>query len=247
MITRTAGNEWVVGDQIGVFMTESAGTSIIDAKANVAYQASSSSSSSSFEPVSTVIYMPLMGEMVDFYAYYPHSQSVSESGIVGVDVSSGVAADIDLLRAESASHNADSPSVALQFEHRLAQITMNITRGNNISTSAQITAKVVGSMTTAEYNIFTDVISNAGSVADLGVQVANDQASVIVVPQTMATDAVVLFTVEGRDYRWDISNLTFNSGDNYSYNIQINQNELVVSSATITPWVSDSAGSGTAE
>ncbi len=247
VITRTVGNEWIAGDQIGVFMTESDNATIVDTKLNVPYKAAISSATSSFTPVGTVIYLPHVGDMVDFYAYYPYSTSVDDNGILKVDVSSGIGSNIDILRAKSTGHSVDKPSATLQFKHRLAQLTMNITRGSNISTSAEIAVNIVGSMTAADYNIFTDKITNLSENKILSAEVNNDVATVIIVPQTMESDVVVLFTVEGKEYRWEIGNIVFNSGDNYSYNIEIIQNELKVSSATITPWINSPIGTGNAE
>ncbi len=247
VITRTSGNDWVQNDQIGITMTEATTHTISEGFENIRYKAVSSAGASDFTADGTIIYYPQDGAPVDFYAYYPYQQGMI-GGNFNVDVSSGDEADIDLLRAFVTGKNKDNRNVPLTFEHRLSHLTMNITRGQGVHRTEPITAKVVGSMTKAEYNIFTDQLTvTPNTAADIPVDVNGLKATVILVPQTMGANAAVVFTVDSEEYRWSLNNITFEKGKNHTYDITVTKSGIEVNGSIIEGWSTGNGGSGTAQ
>lgn len=248
ILTRTSGNSWEAGNQIGVTMVKNNTYDIYNDQYNYPYSADETKASTNFTAYDTKLYFPVdVDTYVDFYTYYPY-QSTMTDGIYKVDVSSGEMADIDLLRSLTTNKNKNSGDISLELEHRLSQLTMNITRGNNVPTSATITAKVEGMNTTADYDIYTDAISNVTTIADCPVTVVGNTATVILVPQTAGADANVIFTIAGENYTWNITDVVFTKGENLNYNITIKQEGVDVTGVTIGEWGnSTNTSTGTAK
>jgi formylglycine-generating enzyme required for sulfatase activity len=150
--TSNAGNDWVQGDTIGIYMMLHGGNISAKIADNRSYKASGNGPVKiNFDaaPSSQTMYYP--SGSVDFIAYYPFRPNGTGAGAVNtgflypIDVSNQEdTAHIDVLYSNNATDNtvANNP-VELQFNHVLSRIVIQVL-GENSVTIDGTSAKIVG-------------------------------------------------------------------------------------------------------
>ncbi len=155
--TNDAGTSWEAGDQIGIF-SDGFDTDY----ENVAYKALSSANKTDFtladdeDPILYPNVAESASKTVDFYAYYPHSESVGSDGLVTIDISEqGDLGAIDFMTASSMDNSyylgKDYEDVEFEFVHKLSQIVLKISVNDNITYLKGLTARIEGIETQGKY------------------------------------------------------------------------------------------------
>ncbi len=252
-ITRVANNAWETNDQIGISMTvNGAATLATGSYENIPHTVAAAGDSGTFSADDTVIYFPVDGSSVDFYAYYPHATLDTDKNIV-VSVATQSFSDIDIVAAKAVAKTKAVPTVTFAgddaFEHCLSKLTITLVAGEGITSLSGLKTTIKSQNTTAKYNIYTGVISSEGDVADIVAVTATDGllSEAILIPTAAVSGSTIVFTLGSDNYIWDTKDLELVQGSEHKYEITINQTGIVVSGAKISNWNAGASGTGTAE
>ncbi|MCC8035926.1 MAG: fimbrillin family protein, partial [Rikenellaceae bacterium] len=185
--TRAVDQTWG-NDAIGVYMIENgstlSATSIVDGAANKKFT-TAGTGDFVHATQSDQIRFPESGS-VDFIAYYPYRQTITDYKYP-IDVSDQTeSADIDFMYAKADGYSKSSSSVTLTFKHSLSAIRLSIEdqEGNSLS---GMTVALEGLNTEAEYSLVDKSITNLSNIADIETVVSNvsgaaAQADAILIP-----------------------------------------------------------------
>ena len=247
-ITRTTadGNQWVADDAIGIFMKahgETLSSGVYADAGNKKYKAQSSSATSLFSPFNgdQTIYYPMEGGRVNFVAYYPYTQSLTNYTYpVNVSDQSNPAA-IDLLYSGSTTaYDNGSVTVPLTFKHALSRLVINVAVGDGFANLSGLTAvSIKGMKTTAGFDLGTGTLGTAADAADITpYSTGGGSYSAILLPTTLGTTHYVQFTVDGKSYAWQIDSdiAKLEAGKQYTYTVTISKTGLTVAPVEITDW-----------
>lgn len=243
--TRATENAWDANDNIGVFMTSSVGNTALSGNKKYTTTGNGNFSAQGED----IISYPADGGDVNFVAYYPFQENLT-GNIVKVDISSQAnPAAIDLMYSNNAKNfNKNSAAdPALEFNHQLAKVVLNIKAGTGLSSIDGVTASFEGMNTKADFDLNTGMLSAPSEPANIAARVSasgtDQMASVILLPVDDATGKTVTFSVpSGETYTWSLPTGTkFEKGKKYIYNIVLQNSAppkvLVVGNASITNWV----------
>lgn len=256
--TRASGTMWDSGDQLGIFMLKDGGSLTTGAAptgdvlaGNYLYMVNSTgqvadAGSGFLKAVPTeeggqgAIYMN-PGEAYDFVAYYPFKATASLTDGYKYPISlanqygQGGSAAHDLLYSTSRRKNVRTDDVSFEFNHKLSNITINVTRGKGVDETLFKAKNVVvtGMPTTATFDL-----SDGATLSDLDA-VANIESSksdadgelyeVIILPQAAAAypGRVIKFNLSGKDHIWSIPDgFAFEQGKRYTYNFTLTSGGL---------------------
>lgn len=260
ILTRAAGNKWNAGDAIGIYMVKHGTTTISEGAENRLYSTTDGSStfSSSKE---TTIYFSKDGGLVDFLAYYPYRETLTEGALtLNVSDQTNLSA-IDLMSAKVQSTpekpmDKNHPQVALNFTHMLTKLELNIATGNGMSTDELkgLKVEITNQRTEGSFDPLYEaheVLDTPAKTVALNTNADGTQAQAILLPTTAAGDInpiirgrELIFTLAGNKvFKWSVPDeKSFERGDRNIYNITINRTSLAVT-ATITDW-NNGNGSG---
>ncbi len=252
-ITRVANNAWEATDQIGITMTESGETTLADGNYyNVPHTVKAASDKGTFTPDDEVIYFPVDGSTVDFYAYYPCSTLTDDKYSVNVATQSPHSA-IDLIAATALGKSKSAPAVTFAddeaFEHQLSLLTINISKGDGISSLSGLKVTIYNRHTTAKYDIFSSEFSDLGDKKGVTAITSSTgtSSSAVLIPFTTISGSYIVFALGDDDYVWDTSSLVLEQGKEHTYSVTVTKTEIIVSGAEISEWSDGADGTGTAE
>lgn len=245
--------EFVVGQQIGVFMTEAtASPTITYGKLTYTVGAAGSLTlSAGAQP-----YFPSTGNKVNIYGVYPLTSAnalvTPKTFSVKADQSldaNYMASDLmyGLPQAANPVTRTTQP-VNLTFRHLLSKININLSSTSVLLTGAVV--KIKNTLPTTTFSPQSGAISAASGVAtDITVLTAtatNSKGSAIIVPQTVAIGKQFIeIAVSGATYTYALPTASvFQTGKVYTYNIMVGESGLIVSTQ-ITNWI-NGGSSGTA-
>ncbi len=251
-ITRVADNAWEEYDQIGISMVDYKTFDLADGSyENVPHTVKEAGVSGTFSPDGTVIYFPVDGASVDFYAYYPYS-TLDDDKNINVSVATQSFSDIDIVAAKAENKTKAAPTVTFAndeaFEHQLSKLTITLKEGDGISSLADLKTTITGQYTTAKYNIYTSVISDKDNTDDITAVTAKDgsTAEAILIPTDAETGRTIVFTLGNDNYVWDTSLIALEQGCEHKYEITITKTGIIVTGATISNWSEGTTGTGIA-
>ena len=283
--TRTAngGEHWASGNGIGIFMLKEDGelTTPADLLAdNIRYRATPGdpASTATFAPdnAAQTIEWPDAGSY-DFIAYYLYIDNISGDyrREIGVTTQTNETRHnyADALYAKAKSQSQSGGAVALEFDHVMSKITLNVKAGGGVEASdiAAMTRTdvVFGNMPPFTYlnlqdGTLTTLITRADFSPfkpDIPAEGFDATFTAILVPQpqnggTSGTPdfngRTVTFTVGGTAYTWNIPDgQVFATGTHYAFTVTVNhntgQNPIIVGDATIVPWTTVVSGTGEAD
>lgn len=248
--TRATGTAWDAGDAIGVYAltaNQTLPSGIYDGKANVKY---TTPGDGVFTGATTVITFPDEGDL-DFIAYYPYQESITDfTYTINVADQSNPAA-IDLLYSNNAKGaNKSTPSVDLGFKHQLSLLVLNIAAGDGVESLNGLTASVSdlktdgtfsladGTITTGSTsNTITPVVSASGT---------SGTVTAILVPGQDLSSSKITFSLAGKTYEWAPGAQALESGKRYTYSLQLTTTGIATlqPNATIIDWEDASTGIG---
>lgn len=264
-ISRVADNAWEDEDKIGITMVANGYTTPItidgstDTYWNIPYEVGGKGETGTFSAVGTVIYFPVDGSTVDFYAYSPYNENNTTAGSVAIDVSSQVVKNIDLIAATVKGKSKSSSTVAFTgdnaFKHQLAKLNLTINQGDGVadfkvSDTDKLTTTITKQPNTATYSLFAGTIDSSGAAtADISANTTVSStsaatATAILIPTDGTATSTIQFTTtsDSNVYTWDTSNVKFEQGKEHNYEITLTRTGVVVSGSTIGDWGSGIGG-----
>ncbi len=205
------------------------------------------------------LYFPEDGSAVSVCAYAPYASDFT--GKVDEDVTFTVAADqssdagylkSDLLIGTPVSTNSftkDNPVVALNFEHKLAKLTVKFTLSDDTDVDlSSATINILNTLPQTSLKVADGTIGDAaGTAVSIKAVTFNSSttdflASAVVVPQTVAAGDFVQVILSNKVLNAQLnSQATFESGKSYVYNVNVSgqgaeAKAAIVLSSTVSDW-----------
>ena len=233
--TRATDLQFENGDAIGVYASYEGSSIIGDYAQNVIYNYQGSL----FTTDGTLRY-PSSGEDLQFYAIYPYnanSDTVPEFYFaVNTDQREhSNYTQSDLMTASALGEKNET--VNLTFNHRLAKIVINITSENMPAGEPTLTFRNVKYIANANLN--TNTYYASSSTANV-IASANGTNSfkAILPPQSIAKDNLFAEIRIGNEiFEWVVNrDLIFNSGVEYTYNVELDAANNIAFTTQINPW-----------
>lgn len=229
LMTRAADDHWDDNDAIGVYMVN-AENGIVGDVSNYRYTVVKGGQNSTFIPAdeNNTAYFPEDGTAVNVVAYYPQG-NVDENKLSLDLADQSVQPRIDLMSAKAENASKSSPTVNLQFNHRLTKLFFVIE--GDVNTDG-IEATISNQYTKIQYDILNDKLSIAeGSEKENIVmqywnldEGANRFVEAIVLPNeegNAAEDRKLTFKLNEKIFDATISNsTTFEPGKKYTYTVK---------------------------
>lgn len=255
--TRLSGSTWDKGDVIGVYMTHEGVPLSGSALANNVNYVYDESGVFLSKNESNAIYLPYKGENVDFIGYYPYREEITNF-IYPIDltVQSNQSA-LDFMYSNNAkSINMTNPNVSLSFTHRLSKIVLQIAhyRGIELSDLSVILTRIP---TKATFNIVNGSLTTTSSDAeDIAMCINSDGtlAEAIVLPGTDLSGSELWFVIGDNEQVYQsslpdalkVSPLASSTLHNLNATLYTDEEEAIVDSGSISPWITFPSESFTA-
>ncbi len=236
--TRAADDHWDAGDQVGVYMM-SAGVALGDdaLALNRRYTTTGTSVLAAATPADEIFY-PDNGAAVDFVAYYPWRDAISDF-TYPVDVATQAPlAAIDLLWSDNArGFNKTNPTAAMTFTHRMSKIVLRITDLSEDIAPPAVT--IEGVATTADFSLIDGSISGVADPANVAMVVSatgehSCAAEAIVIPAD-GVEFTLLFTIGEKTLRRPVT-ADFAAGKKYIYNVTVTDKIHMEGEGEIIDW-----------
>lgn len=230
LMTRAADDHWDDKDAIGVYMVNGENNSIVGNVSNYRYTVVTGGQNGTFIPAdeNNTAYFPENGTAVNVMAYYP--QGNVDNGKLSLDLSDqSEQPRIDLMSARAEGASKSSPTVNLQFKHRLTKLFFNIE--GDVNTDG-INATISNQYTKIQYDILNDklLIADGSEKENIVMKYWNlDEGKnrfveAIVLPNdenNSAVDRQLTFQLNEKIFKATINNSTkFEAGKKYTYNVK---------------------------
>jgi hypothetical protein len=244
--------------------------------AGITAGAENANAETTFKPAddANTIYYPLDNSKVGFIAYYPWKTGQT-FGTYAVNVS-GTQSDqsaLDLLYAKTGETFQKDPSAAvgLTFTHQLVKLIITAEPGAGIDIGKLTAVTIYGLNTKADFLLETGTLTvtaetaaaiipqtmtapkSAVTTGEGTTPAVNGVYEFILLPAATTTGAYMMFTVDGKDYKWDFAKdiTALTAATKYQYTITIQKtgaefNDDETGKSKITPWTTPAAGTGTA-
>lgn len=205
------------------------------------------------------IYLPIDGSNVDVCAYYPYDNTATSSAVSVTlptvqTLANQKTSDLMAAKALSATSpiNIDNTSAQLLFQHMLSKVIIRVMVGTGYSDSdlANLSVKLAGQATSAEFNPLTLALSNItgnNEITPLLLTEGDADYSkkstsyaiyrALVMPTTTASGSIVITvgtSPNTANYSYTITQ-TFAAGSETVYTLRLMPTGVVVTAA-ITPW-----------
>ena len=223
--TKATDNSWDQGDVIGVFMKNGTGLDHVQSS-NKSY---TTTGDGEFKPLTSEqnIYYPIDGSTVDFIAYYPYSQTLTNN-TYGVDVNDqSKQAAIDLLYANNAvGLSKTNANANLIFTHQLSKVEIAVKNGAGVADLNGLAVNISGVKTTANFDLATGALTATGQAGSVAAHTAVKSGVTIVeailVPTTDESETKVVFALGTKTFTWTLpASTTFEQGKKYIYEVEL--------------------------
>lgn len=229
LMTRAADDHWDEKDAIGVYMV-TAENSIVGDVSNYRYTVVTGGQNGTFIPAdeNNTAYFPEDGTAVNVVAYYPQGNVVENK--LSLDLANqDNQPKIDLMSAKAENASKSSPTVNLEFKHRLTKLFFKIE--GDVKTDG-IEATISDQYTKIQYDILNDklLIADGSEKENIVMKYWNlDEGTnrfveAIVLPNeegNAAEDRQLTFKLNEKIFNATISNsTTFEAGKKYTYNVK---------------------------
>ncbi len=270
--TRVSGDglqhtQFAAGEKVAIFLAESVNGSAATSGSGVTiygqplkYTAGDSGSLTLYQDdnTSTVVpqYWPTSGNGLFIYGVYPATAATSissqnsfsvqpnqstESGYKASDLMTGVPNPNPATRTTS--------DVTIKFTHRLSKIKISLTAGEGFSSGdlSSASVSIINTLPTVTFTANGSALGAAqGSAAAIKVCSAAGGSAIIVPQKVNSGTGFIKVTVGGGSYVYKFtSDVTFEGGKAYTYNITVNKTGLSVKSE-IGAWTEGGSSSGAA-
>lgn len=228
LMTRAADGHWDANDAIGVYMV-SADNNIVGDVSNYRYVVIDKDNGN-FSPdgEANTAYFPESDDVVNVVAYYP--QGNVDNGKLSLDLSDqSEQPRIDLMSAKAENASKSSPTVNLEFKHRLTKLFFEFEIEGDVNTDG-ISATISNQYTKIQYDILNDKLSIAegDEKKDIVMKYWNLDGyrfvEAIVLPNegnNSAEDRELTFQLNEKIFKATISSSTkFEAGKKYTYKVK---------------------------
>ena len=249
LMTRAADDHWDKDDAIGVYMVN-AENKIVGGVSNYRYVVIDKKNGN-FSPdgENNTAYFPESVDAVNVVAYYPQGNVVENK--LSLDLSDqSVQPRIDLMSAKAENASKSSPTVNLQFKHRLTKLFFEIE--GDVNTEG-INATIDNQYTDIQYDILNDELSIADGSEKENIVMkywnldegTNRFVEAIVLPNdenNSAVDRQLTFQLNEKIFKATISNSTrFEAGKKYTYTVKFETTpsgniNVSITGVSITNW-----------
>ena len=223
-MSRAVNASWEANDVIGLFMLDNADKSVL--KTNAAY-VTARGDGNFVGKAGNAVYYPEDGTAVDFIAYYPYDEQVTDHTQYVLDVTDqSRQQDIDLMAAVNLTgRTATSPTGNLQFRHLLAKLVLNLSSADGSSlTGIKATVQPLISKATIDLSKESDNIElgNEKKAVSMCVNKECTQADAVLIPQSFEGKLKITLSVNGKDKEIE-TNIAGNieAGARYTLNLRI--------------------------
>lgn len=245
LMTRAADDHWDDNDAIGVYMVN-AENGIVGDVSNYRYTVVTGGQNGTFIPAdeNNTAYFPEDGT-VNVVAYYPQG-NVDENKLSLDLANQNEQPDIDLMSAIAKNASKSSPTVNLQFKHRLTKLFFNIE--GDVNTDG-IEATISDQYTKIQYDILNDklLIADGSEKENIVMKYwgTNRFVEAIVLPNeegNAAEDRQLTFKLNEKIFNATISNsTTFEAGKKYTYTVKFEKTpsgniNVSITGVNITNW-----------
>lgn len=185
------------------------------------------------------LYYPMNGSPVSIYAVHPSYTSGTDFTVAIDQRDDALYAASDLCYSKTTSYKKADWN-KLTFEHLLSKVVVNITNSinSNAISSVQLNACIRTSLT---YPVDNSGGYTLGDASIPNTVTLNPSAAAIIPPQTISEGTVLIdFTIPDVGFiEYTLpTDVTFESGHQYTYNITVSQTGITVTSS-INPWGGD--------
>lgn len=219
--SRAYDTSWEANDVIGVFMLANSDKNVL--ATNIPYV--TSKGDGYFVSQNRPIYYP--DGAVDFIAYYPYSEAISNHTNYPIDLSNQTKQNaIDLMTAVNLTNRQlTSPQGNLQFKHLLAKLVLNL-KSTSGSSLKGIKASISGLKVKGTANLSdASSITPSGEATDFSLYINEEatQAEAILLPQTLSGNLKIKLELNGqsKEINTEISG-SIEQGYKYIYNVNVN-------------------------
>ena len=218
--SRAYDTSWEANDVIGVFMLANSDKNVL----NIPYV--TSKGDGYFVSQNSPIYYPEDNSAVDFIAYYPYSETISDYKNYPIDLSNQTKQNaIDLMTAVNLTNRQlTSPQGNLQFKHLLAKLVLNLESTSGSSLKG-IKASISGLKVKGTANLSDGSITPSGEVTTFSLFINEEatQAEAILLPQDLSGKLKIKLELNGqsKEIETEIAG-SIERGYKYIYNVNVN-------------------------
>ncbi|MCD8103009.1 MAG: fimbrillin family protein [Alistipes sp.] len=252
-VSRASDTSWDADDPVGIYMLNNTNATVLAANKN--YEVSNTSTGALTAATGNEIFYPQDGSAVDFIAYYPWQSGITD--IYSVDVSDqSTLSSIDLLWAKAtgtggAGYSKTSPTVALEFEHKLTKLIIETVAGAGVGSMSGMDVTIRGMDTEASFDLMAGSLGATSTPLNIipATTLDGQRYEAIILPRTVATagDVTVLFMIGTEPYVWTIpAGTVFDGGEEHTWTATLTGTG-VTATGTIKPWTPKTHPGQTAE
>ncbi len=268
--TRVSGEglqltQFADGEKVAIFLAESvngsaatSGTGVTLYTQPLKYTAGTGSLTLYQDGSTTIVpqYWPTSGNGLFIYGVYPATAASSISGQNSFSVTADQSTDAgykasDLMTGAPTQNPANRTTsvVSIKFTHRLSKINISLIEGEGFATGdlSSASVSIINTLPSVEFAADGSALGEAdGSAKEINV-CSGTSGSAIIVPQKVTSGKdFITVTVGGGSYVYKFnSDVTFEGGKAYTYNITVNKTGLSVESE-IGAWTEGGSSSGAA-
>lgn len=201
---------------------------------------------------------------VSVYAYAPYNAAWTPSADNAFSVAADQSEDAGYLASDLVYGvpTATNPvtrttdgNVAMSFSHKLAKLNIDIVSGDDAINLKGATVNVLNTLPTTSLNLTTGALGTAtGTATTIKAAIFSSTAtafksSVILVPQTVnAGTQLVQIRTADKTYTAKLpADVTFESGKEYTYTVNVGMTDLTLGGGTVNPWTSTTGMESDAE
>lgn len=220
--SRAYDTSWEANDVIGVFMLANSDKNVL--ATNIPY--ATSKGDGYFVSKNSPIYYPEDNSAVDFIAYYPYSETISDYKNYPIDLSNQTKQNaIDLMTAVNLTNRQlASPQGNLQFKHLLAKLVLNL-KSTSGSSLKGIKASISGLKVKGTANLSDGKITSSGEATTFSLFINEEgtQAEAILLPQDLSGNLKIKLELNGQSKEIDTQiSSSIEQGNKYIYNVNVN-------------------------
>lgn len=191
--------EFVEGDEIGIFAYD--GETAVASNVKYTYGGSAWTSDNAIAAQD--------GVQLSYYAYYPYSESVTDSSAINVTVNSDQATNgfskDDVLTAKNTEAEAGAPSVSLTFAHAMAMVQVSLMQGTTDDADATVSLQSILPDTKVNAKDGSVVAATGEPVAVAMKKAAESLTYRAVVPEQTITANSKLLTIVAGGKTFDVT------------------------------------------
>jgi len=262
--TRATDNQWTGTERVGIVaFNATSGTQYTTKYHQYVPNGGASGARVQLVPATdeTAIYYPVNGSKLTFTAFapYPTQEDINNGyasfggnlATYNLDRQSteeNIMEKLDFIfHRGTTGYNQEAPVAALNFQHKLSRVIINLTRGSNYSGSIEGTvANIAGALVTVRCNTTTGEVESigGGAINVTPFRTSNTESAVsfqaIAAPQNSAFDIpsdnrTLTFTVNNTAYTVSIPQ-DWESGKSYTYDFVFDISGLTLAGSTVVNW-----------